>query len=95
MGCRSLRAKVIISVVVLLFVSMVIFALLGIPEGDPAQRILGDAQWVKDLRGLHRDVEGRPFVVRYVLWLQRVWRYLLAGGPRRSGLEPLLTGRFP
>ena len=86
---------VIISLAVLLFLSMAIFALLGIPEGDPAQRILGDAQWVKDLRELNRDLEGRPFVIRYAIWLHRVWRYVVAGEQRRSGLEPLVAGRLP
>lgn len=85
----------VISLAVLFLVSIAIFALLGIPEGDPAVRILGDAPWVKDLRELHRDLQDRSFVVGYVLWLGRVWRYLLAGGPRRSGLETLMAARLP
>ena len=60
-----------------LFASLVIFAVSSVPDGDPALRLLGQSQWAAAVRSMSRELDPRlPFLVRYVIWLNRVQRYL-------------------
>lgn len=62
-----------------LFTGLVIFAVGSVPDGDPALRLLGQSRWAADLRTMSRELDPRlPFLVRYVIWLNRVQRYLRA-----------------
>lgn len=62
-----------------LFAGLVIFAVGSVPDGDPALRLLGQSRWAADLRTMSRELDPRlPFLVRYVIWLNRVQRYLRA-----------------
>lgn len=64
-------------VLVTLFTGLVIFAVGSVPDGDPALRLLGQSRWAADLRRMSRDLDPRlPFLIRYVIWLNRVQRYL-------------------
>ncbi len=72
---RSLATIVLVT----LFTGLVIFAVSSVPDGDPALRLLGQGRWAADLRTMSRDLDPRlPFLVRYVIWLNRVQRYLRA-----------------
>jgi ABC-type dipeptide/oligopeptide/nickel transport system permease component len=63
----------------LLIVSMVVYAFVHLPEGDPALELIGDPPWLDDLRALDSDLADRPLVVRYFIWLRRVVRYVVRG----------------
>jgi ABC-type dipeptide/oligopeptide/nickel transport system permease component len=62
---------------VFLAVSMVVFALISLPEGDPALAFLGDQAWVQEAKALNRGIDpSRPAPIRYAIWLGRVLRRL-------------------
>ncbi|MDQ7858500.1 MAG: hypothetical protein QN174_03130 [Armatimonadota bacterium] len=63
----------------LLIVTMVLYAFVHLPEGDPALALIGDPPWLDDLRALDADLAGRPLVMRYFVWLWRVLRYAARG----------------
>lgn len=63
----------------LLFATLVIFALASVPDGDPALRLLGQSQWAADVRAMSHDIDQRlPFLIRYLIWLNRLQRYMRA-----------------
>jgi len=60
-----------------LFAGLVVCPVRGVPDGDPALRLLGQSQLAADVRMMSRDLDPRlPFMVRYMIWLNRVQRYL-------------------
>ncbi|MDR7421611.1 MAG: hypothetical protein QN159_03990 [Armatimonadota bacterium] len=63
----------------LLIVTMVLYAFVHLPKGDPALALIGDPPWLDDLRALDADLAGRPLVMRYFVWLWRVLRYAARG----------------
>lgn len=76
----------------LLVVTMVLYAFVHLPEGDPALELIGDPPWLHDLRALDADLAGRPLVVRYFIWLWRVVRYAARGAAAPLS-APAFAGR--
>jgi ABC-type dipeptide/oligopeptide/nickel transport system permease component len=60
-------------------VTMVVFALISLPEGDPAQVfLLGDHAWVTEAKTLNRGIDVRQHAaIRYLIWLGRVTSSLI------------------
>ena len=87
------RALVVI-VAFLLVASMVVYALISLPEGDPALALLGHRPWAEDLRALNRDLGDRPVVTRYLIWLSRVInKYVRRSSSTEGALALHLPGR--
>ncbi|MDR7486589.1 MAG: hypothetical protein QN187_14815 [Armatimonadota bacterium] len=82
---RSIAQVLALVIFVLLAASMIVFALINLPPGDPAQELLGHAPWVEDARAINEALKDRPVVTRYVLWLARLTQRV--GGRARSGTE--------
>lgn len=65
--------RLLLTVPVLLFVSMIVFALVNLIPGDPALIMLGEQATPEALATLRAEMGlDRPVAVRYVLWLGRV-----------------------
>jgi ABC-type dipeptide/oligopeptide/nickel transport system permease component len=72
--------RIIVAVIAIyVVVTMMVFALISLPEGDPAQVfVLGDHLWVREAKTIHRGIDARQHAaVRYLIWLGRVTRALL------------------
>jgi hypothetical protein len=71
-------------IAVYIVATMLVFALLSLPDGDPAQDfLLGNRAWVREAKYLNRTIDPRlNGAVRYAIWLGRVTRSLiLSVGP--------------
>ncbi len=85
------------TVLVLLFVSAIVFSLMHLIPGDPALVILGDQATPEQIAVLHRELLlDQPLWVQYLQWLRDV----LAGNLGRSifynsSVTDLLTTRLP
>ncbi|MDR7522611.1 MAG: hypothetical protein QN168_09130 [Armatimonadota bacterium] len=80
---RSIVQALALVIFVLLAASMIVFALINLPPGDPAQELLGHAPWVEEARAINETLKDRPVVIRYVLWLARLAQRFV--GRARSG----------
>jgi ABC-type dipeptide/oligopeptide/nickel transport system permease component len=73
-------ARIIVGILaVYVVVTMMIFALVSLPEGDPAQVfLLGDHPWVHEAKALNRNIDTKQHAaIRYLIWLGRVTRSLV------------------
>lgn len=67
---RMVLRRLVLSVVILLAVSVLVFMATLLLPGDPAQAILGQQATSERIAALHREMNlDQPAVVRYFLWL--------------------------
>ena len=82
--------RLLLTIPVLLFVSMIVFALVNLVPGDPALIMLGEQATPEALTALRQEMGlHRPVAVRYLIWLGRVLRGDLGRSVRDS--RPVLT----
>lgn len=72
---RYLTRRLILTVPVLLFVTIIVFSLINLIPGDPALVMAGGEAGKEAVEALRRQMGlDRPMAVRYVLWLGRMVR---------------------
>ena len=84
-------ARIVVGVIAIyVVVTMVVFALISLPEGDPAQEfLLGNHPWVYDAKSLNRTIDTTQHAaIRYLIWLGRVTRSLLGMG-NSAAFQPI------
>lgn len=85
------------TVVVLVFVSIIVFSLLHVIPGDPALVILGDQATPEQVEALHRELLlDQPLWIQYAKWLGDVLQGNLGQSiAYRSPVTELLATRLP
>jgi len=72
---RFLLRRLLLTVPVLFFVSIIVFAIVALIPGDPARIMLGEEASRESLEDLRREMGlDRPLTVRYVIWLSHILR---------------------
>lgn len=70
---RYLARRLLLTIPVLVFVSVIVFSLISLIPGDPARIMLGEETSKEALAVLRQQMGlDRPIVVRYLIWLGRV-----------------------
>jgi peptide/nickel transport system permease protein len=88
---RYLVRRLVLTIPVLFFVSLIVFSLIALIPGDPARIMLGEEPSKEALEALRRQMGlDRPLVVRYVIWMGRVVQGDL-GQSVRDGRSVALT----
>ncbi len=88
---RYILRRLLLTVPVLFFVSLIVFSLIALIPGDPARIMLGEEASREALEVLRRQMGlDRPMLVRYVIWMGRVVRGDL-GQSVRDGRSVALT----
>lgn len=85
--------RLLLTLPVLFFVSVIVFSLINLIPGDPARVMLGEEASKEALSALRKEMGlDRPMYVRYMLWLNRVARGDLGRSVRdgRPVLDTLL-----
>ncbi len=78
---RYLVRRLLLTLPVLFFVSLIVFSLVALIPGDPARIMLGEEVSKTALEALRKDLGlDRPLVIRYFIWLT----HLLHGDLGRS-----------
>ncbi len=83
----------ILTIPVLFFVSLIVFALISLIPGDPARILLGEQPSKEALEVLRHQLGlDRPILVRYLIWLNRILHGDLGNSVRdgRPVLDTLL-----
>ncbi|HXF82007.1 MAG TPA: ABC transporter permease [bacterium] len=72
---RYLARRLLLTIPVLFFVSLIVFTLITLIPGDPARVMLGEEASRESLEVLRRQMGlDRPLPVRYLIWVGRVLR---------------------
>ena len=72
---RYIAQRLLLTIQVLLLVSIIVFALINLIPGDPAQLMAGGEAGKEVVEALRKQMGlDRPVIVRYLIWLQRVLR---------------------
>ena len=72
---RFLVRRLLLTLPVLFFVSVIVFSLINLIPGDPARIMLGEEASKEALEALRKQMGlDRPLYVRYLLWLNRLVR---------------------
>ncbi|HVH31729.1 MAG TPA: ABC transporter permease [bacterium] len=90
---RYLVRRLLLTLPVLFFVSLIVFSLIALIPGDPARIMLGEEVSKTALEALRKDLGlDRPLVVRYFIWLTHLLRGDLGHSVRdgRTVLDTLL-----
>lgn len=88
---RYIFRRLLLTIPVLFFVSLIVFSLIALIPGDPARIMLGEEASREALEVLRRQMGlDRPMLVRYVIWMGRVVRGDL-GQSVRDGRSVALT----
>jgi peptide/nickel transport system permease protein len=88
---RYLFRRLLLTIPVLFFVSLIVFSLIALIPGDPARIMLGEEASREALEVLRRQMGlDRPLLVRYAIWMGRVVRGDL-GQSVRDGRSVALT----
>ena len=88
---RYLVRRLLLTVPVLFFVSLIVFSLIALIPGDPARIMLGEEASRESLEALRRQMGlDRPLAVRYLIWMSHVLRGDL-GRSVRDGRPVALT----
>jgi len=88
---RYLFRRLLLTIPVLFFVSLIVFSLIALIPGDPARIMLGEEASREALDVLRRQMGlDRPILVRYLLWMGRVVQGDL-GRSVRDGRSVALT----
>ncbi len=70
-----LARRLLLTLPVLFFVSLIVFSLINLIPGDPARVMLGEEASKEALSALRKEMGlDRPLYVRYLLWLSHVAR---------------------
>ncbi len=70
---RYLIRRLILTIPVLIFVTLIVFSLISLIPGDPARIMLGEEPSKEALEVLRHQLGlDRPIYVRYVIWLNRI-----------------------
>lgn len=70
---RYIAQRLLLTIPVLLLVSIIVFALINLIPGDPAQLMAGGEAGKEVVEALRKQMGlDRPVTVRYLIWLQRV-----------------------
>ena len=88
---RYLFRRLLLTIPVLFFVSLIVFSLIALIPGDPARIMLGEEVSREALEVLRKEMGlDRPMIVRYLIWMSHVLRGDL-GGSVRDGRSVTLT----
>jgi peptide/nickel transport system permease protein len=88
---RFIARRLLLTIPVLFFVSLIVFSLIALIPGDPARIMLGEEPSKEALEVLRKQMGlDRPLIVRYVIWMGRVVRGDL-GQSVRDGRSVSLT----
>jgi peptide/nickel transport system permease protein len=88
---RYLFRRLLLTIPVLFFVSLIVFALIALIPGDPARIMLGEEASRESLEVLRKQMGlDRPMLVRYLIWMGRVVQGDL-GQSVRDGRSVALT----
>ncbi len=90
---RFLIRRLLLTIPVLFFVSVIVFSLISLIPGDPARVMLGEEASKEALDALRKEMGlNRPAYMRYLLWLSHVARGDLGRSVRdgRPVLDTLL-----
>jgi peptide/nickel transport system permease protein len=88
---RYLFRRLVLTIPVLFFVSLIVFSLIALIPGDPARIMLGEEPSKEALEALRKQMGlDRPLIVRYVIWMGRVVQGDL-GQSVRDGRSVALT----
>lgn len=94
---KFIGKRLLMMVPVILGISFVIFAILALTPGDPAQMILGEGATIQDIEALREEMGlNDHFIIRYINYLKDALRFDF-GNSYRTGLpviEEIIT-RFP
>jgi len=72
---RYLVRRLLLTIPVLFFVSLIVFSLIALIPGDPARIMLGEEASREALEVLRKEMGlDRPMVVRYLVWMTHVLR---------------------
>lgn len=72
---RYLLRRLLLTVPVLLFVSVIVFALITLIPGDPARVMLGEEASAEALETLRKELGlDRPLHIRYLIWFTHIIR---------------------
>jgi peptide/nickel transport system permease protein len=90
---RYLIRRLLLTVPVLFFVSLIVFSLIALIPGDPARIMLGEEVSKPALEALRKEMGlDRPLAIRYLIWLTHLLRGDLGRSVRdgRPVLDTLL-----
>jgi len=90
---RYLVRRLLLTLPVLFFVSLIVFSLIALIPGDPARIMLGEEVSKTALEALRKDLGlDRPLVIRYLIWVTHLLRGDLGRSVRdgRPVLDTLL-----
>ena len=90
---RYLLRRLLLTIPVLLFVSLIVFSLINLIPGDPARIMLGEEASKEALEALRKEMGlDRPIYIRYLFWVGRLVRGDFGQSVRdgRSVLDTLL-----
>ena len=88
---RFIARRLLLTIPVLFFVSLIVFSLIALIPGDPARIMLGEEPSKEALEALRKQMGlDRPLIVRYVIWMGRVVQGDL-GQSVRDGRSVALT----
>lgn len=88
-----LTRRLLLTIPVLFFVSLIVFALIALIPGDPARIMLGEEATREALETLRKQMGlDRPLLIRYTIWMSHVLRGDLGRSVRdgRSVMQTLL-----
>lgn len=70
---RFLLRRLVFTIPVLVFVTLIVFSLINLIPGDPARILLGEEPSQEALQTLRHELGlDRPFLVRYLIWLNHI-----------------------
>jgi peptide/nickel transport system permease protein len=90
---RYLVRRLLLTIPVLFFVSLIVFSLITLIPGDPARIMLGEEAGRETLEALRKEMGlDRPLMMRYAIWMSHVLQGDLGRSvrDRRSVMQTLL-----
>jgi peptide/nickel transport system permease protein len=94
---RYIAKRLLLTIPTLLLVSMIVFSIIRLVPGDPAQVLLGEGADKESVAALHQEMGlDKPLTVQYFHWLQQSLRgnlgkSIATGDP----VTELIAQRFP
>lgn len=94
---RYLVRRLLLTIPVLFFVSLIVFSLIALIPGDPARIMLGEEASRETLEALRKEMGlDRPLIVRYSIWMSHVLRGDFGRSVRdRRPVFPTLLQKIP
>jgi peptide/nickel transport system permease protein len=94
---RYIAKRLLLTIPTLLLVSMIVFSIIRLVPGDPAQVLLGEGADKESVAALHEEMGlNKPLTVQYFHWLQQslhgnLGKSIVTGEP----VSELIAQRFP